>query len=84
MKDKSDLLKIVAIINIIITALFGLYILIFDLHIFNHHNDSNISKCINKFNCSTCENGVASCSYFTGDGKIETGLKCPCNMEESK
>ena len=84
MKDKSNLLKVFAIINIIITTLFGLYILIFDLQIFNSHHHGGTSLCINTFNCSTCENGTASCSYFTGDGKIETGLKCPCNMEESK
>ena len=42
------------------------------------------SHCANKFNCSTCENGTASCSYLSDDGKIETGLKCPCDMEKAK
>ena len=56
MKDKSNLLKIGAIINIIITTLLGLYILIFDLQIFNSHHHGGTSLCVNKFNCSNIKN----------------------------
>ena len=73
---------IIMIINIMIT----LFLLIYVLFFYKYKGCTNESTlhCVNKYNCSTCENGVASCSYLTDDGKIETGLKCPCNMEESK
>ena len=70
------------IINIMITLFLLIYVLFF--YKYKGCVDESTLKCVNKFNCSTCENGTARCSYFTGDGKIETGLKCPCNMEESK
>ena len=69
------------IINIIITLIIG-------IRTFSKMSNNGCitpqSHCANKFNCSTCENGTASCSYFSDEGKIETGLKCPCDMEKAK
>ena len=83
MKDKSNLLKVFAIINIIITTIFGLYILIFDLQIFNSHHHGGTSLCVNKFNCSTCENGKTVCSYMNENGEQISGLQCPCDEENN-
>lgn len=69
------------IINIIITLLIGIRTF---LKISNNGCITPQSPCANKFNCSTCENGSASCSYINEDGQIETGLNCPCDMEISK
>ena len=70
------------IINIMITLFLLIYVLFF--YKYKGCVDESTLKCVNKFNCSTCENGTASCSYLSDDGKIETGLKCPCDMEKAK
>ena len=36
------------------------------------------SPCVNKFNCSTCENGYHYCKYVDESGEIIEGLKCTC------
>lgn len=83
MKDNNLPLKNIAIINIIITTLFILYILIFDLQIFNSHHHGGTSLCVNKFNCSTCENGKTVCSYMNENGEQISGLQCPCDQEDN-
>lgn len=42
------------------------------------------TKCMNKYNCSTCENGQATCSVIDENGDPETGVVCPCDEDTSK
>lgn len=69
------------IINIIITLIIG-------IRTFSKMSNNGCitpqTPCVNTFNCSTCENGYHYCKGLDESGEIIEGLKCPCDMEESK
>ncbi len=77
MNKEKNYFKIM-IINILITLLLFTYFFFF-------HNYGTITSdktnCMNKFNCSTCENGYHYCKYVDESGEIIEGLKCPCEVE---
>ena len=70
------------IINIMITLFLLIYVLFF--YKYKGCVDESTLKCVNKFNCSTCENGFHYCGYLKDNDQVETGLKCPCHTEVSK
>ena len=72
---------IIMIINIMITLILLIYVLFF--YKYKGCTDKS-AKCSSAFNCSTCENGTAPCSYINDNNRVETGLKCPCDTEVSK
>ena len=71
---------IIMIINIMITLILLIYVLFYK---YKGCTDKS-AKCSSAFNCSTCENGTATCSYINDNNRVETGLKCPCDTEVSK
>lgn len=68
------------IINIIITLIIG-------IRTFSKMSNNGCitpqSPCVNKFNCSTCENGKTVCSYMNENGEQISGLQCPCDEDDN-
>lgn len=79
MKEASGELSMTAITVVAIAAIGGVFTVLVYPRI-----KANIvaqTKCVNKYNCSTCEGGQHTCQVVGEDGSIESGITCPCEEQ---